>query len=99
MKGFTAEDFLCKANSELGEICICDSAAIVNFVEGANALLPALIEAEMARRLSDAETVYCANFDKGRDMWDRNQSIADKHKAKLLAVTEIGKPWPWEKKE
>jgi hypothetical protein len=103
MKGFTAEHF-----KEVGLIKLwlesegfSDDGVPDRIAKIANALLPALIEAEINRRLSEAETLYAAS---GSNIWATDEWVDCKgkakstHRAKLLAVTEIGKKWPWEEK-
>ena len=93
---FTAEDFKGMATSDIGGIPMI---AIHHAAQEANALLPALIEAEINRRLSEANTVY-GRVLLNKSWWgnDKFECEEDTHKAKLLAVTLINEKWPWEGK-
>lgn len=113
MKGFTGQDVFDAFQESYdlvvpGDTDSNDALAIV-----LNKNLPALIEAEIERRLSEAETVYGEELYAMGETWIRwgeailnpvrggpnpNNYSDPTHKAKLLAITPIGEPWPWEKK-
>lgn len=95
MKGFTADMFFKEHrdhSTTVKHTLTCEEAARI-----ANSRLPALLEAEINRRLSEAETVYGNASSTEWTPYAPGYNDSHPFKAKLLAVTEIG--WDWEKKE
>lgn len=93
MKGFTEFDFTFGVDDDR---TVSQLAA-----ECANALLPALLEAEINRRLSEAPQVFFDDFEtmNADGYFEGNIKHAKDfhtHKAKLMAIVPKDSKWPWE---
>lgn len=93
---FAAQDFKGVRKASGTGFTYLDDIQLELVAEKANSLLTERLKAAIEVVASTEQSPPCAT-------WHTKESVINEwavtHRAKLLCVTDINSPWPWEKKE